>query len=493
MSRGAAATALAIAASAAGVAAIDFSAADNVLQSAIASQVFPGCAAGVLSANGSVLYRKAFGSYVYPGQSTPLGGNNPAVTTGTLFDMASITKIIGGTTASALLYQAGLLDLDMLVSDPSLLGPAYAQNGKNSVRVRDCLLHQAGYPPDPSPAYNDPAFGCPATSLQSPPLTFNCSELIFDSLLAQDLQYPTGTQWLYSDLSLITMQYVVGTVVAANALVEPADLLPACGDADPTRQPGLYKTCHFEAFVRTQVLAGAGMPASNFLPNPALWPSAMPTWEDPVYRHELVQGAVSDENSYALGGIAGHAGVFSSLDDMLQFVGMWAGYTGAQGEEAPLRRQYRAWRHGGHGHHRRQQSGAPAERELSLRLGQPQGTEEHGAHKGHRAGSHAHGARHQGAGAGESHHDHHEGSGRHHHRCPHHRNHTRVGFASLITEATRDLFFTAPDPSFSPRALGWVTQAATDDYLGCGNFSSLTAYHTGYTGELLRMHPRKQS
>jgi len=325
---------------------------------------------------------------VYPGSLTPVGGDNPPVDpASTLFDMASITKIVGGTTASAILYQAGLLDLDALVADASLLGPAYASGGKGGVRVRDCLLHQAGYPPDPSPAYSDAAFGCPATALQTPPLTFNCSELVFASLLAQPLQYPTGTQWLYSDLSLITVQYVVGTIVAANGLVPADALLPACASADPLASPGLYKTCYFEAFVRTQVLAPARMTGAGFLPSPAAWADCMPTFnETAYYRHAVVQGTVSDDNAYALGGVAGHAGVFASLDSMAQFVGTWAGLPG---------------------------------------YGPPGG---------------------------------------------------------LVNATTREAFWTPPAPAFSPRALGWLVQVPTDTYLGCGNFSASTVYHTGYTG-----------
>lgn len=387
----------------------DWSTVDSVLTSAITNQVFPGCAAGVVSADGSVLYAKAFGSYVFPGQTTPLGGNNPTVTTsGSLFDMASCTKIIGATTASALLYQAGMLDLDMPISDPTLLGPSYAQNGKASIRIRDCLLHQAGYPPDPDPAYNDPAFGCPATNMEHPPLTFNCSERIFQSLLAQTLAYPPGTQWLYSDLSMITMQYVIGTIAYARQLVAPASLRSDCAGADPVTQPGLHKTCFFEAFVRTRVIGPAGMSTAGFLPSQSLWPTTLPTWNDTYYRNEIVQGVVSDENAYALGGVAGHAGIFAALSDILQFVGMWAGYAGQPlpALSAPL---------------------APAKAVAA----------------------------------------------------------SSAGWAAMINSTTRATFFTAPDPSFSPRALGWVTQASTDDYLGCGNFSTLSAYHTGYTGKWL--------
>lgn len=410
----------------------DWSAVDAVLTSAIADQVFPGCAAGVLSNDGSVLYAKAFGSYVFPGQTTPLGGNNPAVTTsGALFDMASCTKIIGATTASALLYQAGMLDLNMPISDPSLLGPSYAQNGKATIRIRDCLLHQAGYPPDPDPAYNDPTFGCPATDMEHPPLTFNCSERIFQSLLAQTLQYPPGTQWLYSDLSMITMQYVIGTVAYSRQLVDPSSLRSDCGGADPVTQPGLHKTCYFEAFIRTRVLGPAGMTSATFLPPQSLWASTLPTWNDTYYRNEVVQGVVSDENAYALGGVAGHAGVFAALTDILQFVGMWAGYAGQPPVAMPAAAAAAA---------------IAAAADVEAR-----------ALRSSKARSHKH--KHAAASA------------------------TSANWAAMINSTTRATFFAAPDAAFSPRALGWVTQAATDTYLGCGNFSSVTAYHTGYTGE----------
>lgn len=231
--------------------AYDWSPVDRVLGDAIANGTFPGCAAAVTTPDSSVVLLRGYGTFVYSDQRTPVGGNNPAVTPDSLFDMASLTKILGATTAAALLYQkgehtlaagmrrcykhgyppfpVGLLDLDMRVADPTLLGPAYGGQGKGNVRVRNLLLHDAGYPPDPVPGYDDPAFGCPATSLADPPLTFNCSELVFASLLTQvcrtsprgdycvtcqppyirrkqTLQYPTGTAWLYSDLSMITMQ-----------------------------------------------------------------------------------------------------------------------------------------------------------------------------------------------------------------------------------------------------------------------------------------------
>lgn len=445
----------------------NWSAVDQVLTNAIAAQVFPGCAAGVIDAHGNLVYARTFGNFTYGNPNPPLSpSENPPVTPSTLFDMASVTKILGATTISALLYQRGLLDVDMLVSDPSLLGPAYAGQGKGVIRVADCLMHQAGYPPDPSPDYNDPAFGCPATSLPHPPLTFNCSEKIYASLLAQTLQYPPTTQWVYSDLSMITMQYVLGTIIAANGLVDPADLRPDCSGADPVAQPGLYKTCHFEAFARVHVHAPIGMAATQFLIPPSEYANAMPTWvEAGYYRNQQIQGTVSDDNSYALGGIAGHAGVFSNLNDMLTFTAMWAGYGYDQQagddhdnkDDEGARGHRHHHRHGhGHGHRRRHRH-------------------RHGHGQPEKWGSHArrHRAFHAARDAAVD---------------------PRVATSSsswptLINATTRDFFFTAPRPTFSPRGLGWVVQTVADTYLGCGNFSALTAYHTGYTGTLLCVDP----
>lgn len=375
-----------------GLPTIDWSAALAVLDDAIANQTFPGCAAGVMGPDGSVLLRVGRGSQVYPGQTAPLGGNANVTTDGTLWDMASLTKIMGATTATAALFEAGLIDLRMPVSDPSLLGPAFAGQGKATIRVEDLLLHQAGFPPDPEPGFSTPAFGCPSATAPLPNLTYSCSERIFAAVLAQTLAYPPRTAWVYSDLSMITQMYVLGAVVAAHGLVRPRDLRADCAGADPA-QRGLYLACHFEAFVRVGIHAPLRLRATQFLPPRADWPRAQPTWDDPTWRKVTLQGQVSDENAYALGGIAGHAGIFTTLDDALYFLGAWA--YGARG-----------------------------------------------------------------------------------------------GYPGLVSPPTRELFTTPPNATFSPRALGWLAQAPTDTYLGCGTaVSPQTWYHTGYTGTLLCADP----
>ena len=68
--------------------------------------------------------------------------------------------------------------------------------------------------------------------------------------------------------------------------------------------------CYYEAFIRTNVVDANALQPTQFLPPQAQWGATAPTWNDTEYRHRVVQGQVSDGNSYAQGGIAGHAGLF---------------------------------------------------------------------------------------------------------------------------------------------------------------------------------------
>lgn len=106
------------------------------------------------------------GNYTY-GLPPPLNPHeNPAVTPTTLYDMASLTKVLSTTTAVMQFYERGQLDLrtslspvricslaEWEVSSARLLGSAFAQKGKGSITVANLLLHDSGFPPDPSPNY----------------------------------------------------------------------------------------------------------------------------------------------------------------------------------------------------------------------------------------------------------------------------------------------------------------------------------------------------
>lgn len=296
------------------VSAYNWTAVEVVLQDAIKAKVMPGCVAGVATEDGTV-FLKAFGSLTY-GDAPPNDPTNMPVDIDTMYDLASLTKVTATTSAAALLYQMGLLDLDLPLASPSLLGPGYAANGKSTVTARNCLLHNVGYPPDPVPGYWEEKFDCPATSKDHPPEDFSCVDQIFESLLAQTLINPVGAKYVYSDLSMITMQFLIGGIVRDHNLVNATQL--RCTGA--AGEEGMQRTCHYEAFVRTHVFEANSMPSTGFLPPASDYSKIAPTWMDPDYRHEVVQGQVSDENSYALGGVAGHAGVFSSVPEMLKLM-----------------------------------------------------------------------------------------------------------------------------------------------------------------------------
>lgn len=113
----------------------------------------------------------------------------------TKWDMASCTKVVATTTAVALLNQWKLLGLDERISADHLLGAAFAANGKADITVLNCLLHNAGFPPDPSPNYWDPAFGCAGAPLP-PTESFACSQRIYASLLEQTLANGVGETYV---------------------------------------------------------------------------------------------------------------------------------------------------------------------------------------------------------------------------------------------------------------------------------------------------------
>lgn len=201
-----------------------------------------------------------------------------------------------------------------------MLGPDFATYGKEDITVRHLLLHNAGFPPDPIPSWDSLEFGCPESEKQHPEENFSCRDKIHAALMQQKLDYPPGSKYVYSDLSMITAMYVVGHLAKMLNYVSVWDLNPVCmtGAHEP-RDPALDQ-CFFEAYANKYILHRLLMLRSQFRPAPPLWRNCAPTWNDTTYRQEIVQGTVSDENAYALGGIAGHAGLFSTAPDVTQLL-----------------------------------------------------------------------------------------------------------------------------------------------------------------------------
>jgi CubicO group peptidase (beta-lactamase class C family) len=321
-----------------------WAAVDTLLHSLVEKHSFPGAVALVANASGPI-YEAAVGAQTYDASAPPMVMD-------THFDVASLTKVIVTTTCTMLLYQWGALSLDALVTH--FLGAAYAtaDERKGRITVRHLLLHEAGYPPDPTPvSYCAPSFACPETRRHPPSertLSFDCQPQAYAEVLGQPLVREPGSKYQYSDLSMITMALVVGTLAHSHAYVSPAELLPECVAA--TAASPSEAACYYEAFSRkyvfSKVVGGAGgVPFMGFRLPPSLWPTAAPTWNDTAsgfpgecvhpYRERVLQGEVSDGNAYALGGVAGHAGLFATVAQLHSVVSQLLFATTGSAVKAP--------------------------------------------------------------------------------------------------------------------------------------------------------------
>jgi beta-glucosidase-like glycosyl hydrolase/CubicO group peptidase (beta-lactamase class C family) len=234
---------------------------DPYLDEQVADSAFPGAVLFV-GHRGSIAYRTAAGHYATTDMRP--------VTDTTVYDLASLTKVIGLTTAAMLLVDAGLLELDQRVVDylPEFTGPL-----KEDVLVRHLLLHTSGLPAW-VPLYAE---------------TASADEAV-QRVLSSPLESAPGTEYVYSDLGAITLTQLVERV---------------------SGQP-------LDAFLQERVFGPLEMRRTRFRP-PSEWlPFIAPTELDP-WRNRLVHGEVHDENAFRLGGVSGHAGLFSDGSDLMRF------------------------------------------------------------------------------------------------------------------------------------------------------------------------------
>jgi CubicO group peptidase (beta-lactamase class C family) len=242
-----------------------FARAFSVLQDGIGQRAFPGCAVSVLH-DGRLVALKGMGRFTYEAAA-------PAVESDTIFDLASVSKVVATTTMAMLLYERGQLDLDAPVA--SLL-PEFAGDDarREEITVAMLLAHSSGLP-----AY-ERLFERARTR-----------EELLRAALATPLTVEPGARAEYSDIGFI----ILGELLARLA-DEPLD-----------------------SFCRREVFGPLGMARTGYCP-PAAWRSHIPpTVDDRAFRHRVVQGEVHDENASLMGGVAGHAGVFSPAADLARF------------------------------------------------------------------------------------------------------------------------------------------------------------------------------
>ena len=298
----------------------------SILNNGISASIYPGYVALVGYRNGTILYQKAGGTFVYPNDPPPPYnyGSKPPMTMDTHFDMASITKLLATTTAILKLIENESNIHSLFDPIAKYLGAAFAVNNKSSIQIINCLLHNAGFYPDPYPNwFNSKAFGCPQSTQYHPILTFDCANKIYSNTLSQPLYYQTGTQMIYSDLSFMTLSYLIATIVKNNAIITKSDVLSICLNKSNTEIPLI---CYFEAYARIYIFGpnALNMTNTSFLPlqyqNPNYSSRIAPTCNSTTtFNHQTLQGIVEDPNSFANGGIFGHAGIFSTARDVYKW------------------------------------------------------------------------------------------------------------------------------------------------------------------------------
>jgi uncharacterized protein YbbC (DUF1343 family)/CubicO group peptidase (beta-lactamase class C family) len=242
-------------------AAVRLSSVDAVIEQAIHDGNIPG-AVLLVGHNGHVIYRKAYGNRALEPRREPM-------TLDTIFDLASLTKVIATTTAVMQLVEQGKVRLN----DPvAKYLPEFAQNGKDDVTIRQLLTHYSGLAPD--------------LDLKMP---WEGKDTAYRMAFAETPEDPPGSRFSYSDINFIVL----------GALVEQVS-----GES-------LDEYCQRHIFLPLK------MTHTRFLP-PAAWRARIaPTQYDENER--MLRGVVHDPTARRMGGVAGHAGLFSTADDLAKF------------------------------------------------------------------------------------------------------------------------------------------------------------------------------
>lgn len=242
-----------------------FAHAFGILSRAISDRAFPGASVAVV-AHDSLVALRGLGHFTYEAGS-------PQVTAETMFDLASVSKVVGTTAMAMLLYERGHLDLDVPVAG---ILPRFARGDvrRQDVTVRMLLAHSSGLPAYVR-LYRDA----------------HTREQLLEAALAVPLEADPDTRTAYSD---------IGFIILGAALERIADE-------------------SLQSFCAREIFGPLGMHHTTYCPPSHLRAGIAPTQDDREFRGRIVQGEVQDENAGVLGGVAGHAGVFSPAADLAAF------------------------------------------------------------------------------------------------------------------------------------------------------------------------------
>lgn len=237
---------------------------DALVEHGIEVEAYPGCRL-LVAKNGKVVYNRAYGHFTYDTASTP-------VTLNTMYDLASLTKVTATTIAVMKLVDAGKVKLDDALS---MYLPYLKHSNKKKITIREVLSHFARL-----------------IAFDSYYLQAQYSDTPKDYILQKIAESKLGPRhkYVYSDFGFILLADMVEQVSGQS----------------------------LDVFMDEHFYKPMGMNHTSFNPleNGFSIDSVAPTELDNTYRHRLVQGTVHDQNADAMGGVSGHAGLFSTADDI---------------------------------------------------------------------------------------------------------------------------------------------------------------------------------
>src|SRR6478752_458653 len=248
---------------------------DAIVAEGLAEKRMPGCVVCV-GRHGKIVLLKAYGNKQLEPSEVPM-------TTDTVFDMASITKPVATATSIMLLVERGQLKLGQRVSS---IIPEFAANEKETITIFDLLTHQSGLLPDNSVKDYE-----------------NGREEAIKNICELNLQAPTGTRMIYSDVNFITLGEIVRRITG--------------------------KSVH--EFSQENVFRPLGLRETGYVPAEPLKKRAAPTEKREKTDEKFIQGEVHDPRAFLLDGVAGHAGLFSTAEDLAVYAQMMLGGGGYNG------------------------------------------------------------------------------------------------------------------------------------------------------------------
>ena len=235
-----------------------FSEAFRILDKAIEARAFPAASVAVLH-HGALVALRGLGRYTYDSDS-------PAVTAETVFDIASISKVVATTTTAAILWERGILDLDRAV-------PV-----RDDLTCRSLLTHTSGLP-----AY-----------IRLFERTRDRGELLKLAYSTQR-EANSGERTEYSDVGFIILGDWLEKLIGES----------------------------LDRFCQREIFSPLGLRDTFFNPPAEVKFKIAPTRDNHDFRHKVIQGEVNDENAWVMNGVAGHAGVFSTAYDLALFAHCW--------------------------------------------------------------------------------------------------------------------------------------------------------------------------